>query len=86
MNVEDIEIRENQNTRGYCANFTKNGRKYYADVSRVMFCGPECMIFAYDKDNKHIDWSGVYCNRDVDISKESLLQCIKEFVEQESEP
>ena len=83
MNIEDIEIKENTNTRGYCADFTKNGRKYYADVSRVMFSGPECMIFAYDKDNKHIDWSGVYCNTEVNVSKEALLSCIKEFMEQE---
>lgn len=83
MNVEDIEIRENEVTRGYCADFTINGRKYYADVSRVMYCGPECMIFKYDKKG-NIDWSGVYADRDVSVSKESLLKCIKEFMEQES--
>ncbi len=39
------------------------------------------MIFKYDEDNE-IDWSGVYVNRDVDVSEESLLRCIKEFEEQ----
>ena len=85
MSTEDIEVRENENTRGYYADFTMNGRKYYADVSRVIFCGQECMIFTYNEDGKSIDWSGVYVNRDVKVSKEALLQCIKEFMEQEGE-
>jgi hypothetical protein len=46
-----------------------------------MFCEPECMIFEYDENGK-IDWSGVYTDRDVAVSKESLLRCVKEFAEQ----
>lgn len=81
MTTENIEIRENTVTRGYCCDFSINNKKFYADVSGVEYCGPECMIFKYDKDDR-IDWSGVYVNRDVDVSEESLLQCIKEFKEQ----
>ena len=75
------EIRENHNTSGYCCDFYINDKKFYADVSDVMFCGSECMIFEYDKDNK-IDWSGVYTDRDADVSEESLLKCINEFAGQ----
>lgn len=81
MTTDNIEIRKNNNTDGYCCDFSINNKKFYADISNVMFCGSECMIFEYDKDDK-IDWSGVYVNRDVDVSEESLLQCIKEFKEQ----
>lgn len=42
------------------------------------------MIFKYEGNDK-IDWSGIYTNRDVEVTKESLLQCIKEFAEQEGE-
>lgn len=40
------------------------------------------MIFKYVEGDK-IDWSGVYRNRDVTVSEESLLKCIKEFAEHE---
>lgn len=40
------------------------------------------MIFKYVEGDK-IDWSGVYRNRDVTVSEESLLKCIKEFAEKE---
>ena len=82
MNTE-INIRENTYTHGYCCDFYVNGKKFYADVSDVSYCGPECMIFKYINDDE-IDWSGVYANNDVSVSKESLLKCIKEFTEQES--
>ena len=85
MNTE-INIRENTYTHGYCCDFYVNGKKFYADVSDVSdveYGGPECMIFRYINDDE-IDWSGVYANRDVSVSKESLLECIKEFTEQES--
>ena len=82
MNTE-INIRENAYTHGYCCDFYVNGKKFYADVSDVTYCGPECMIFRYIDDDE-IDWSGVYANRDVSVSKESLLGCVKEFTEQES--
>ena len=82
MNTE-INIRENTYTHGYCCDFYVNGKKFYADVSDVTYCGPECMIFRYINDDD-IDWSGVYANRDVSVSNESLLGCVKEFTEQES--
>ena len=81
MNTE-INIRKNTYTHGYCCDFYVNGKKFYADVSDVPYCGLECMIFRYINDDE-IDWSGVYTNRDVSMSKESLLECIKEFTEQE---
>lgn len=82
MNTDDIKIRENSNTDGYCCDFYINNKKFYADVSYTMTCGPECMIFKYNDDDK-IDWSGVYTDRDVTVSKESMLKCIKEFAEWE---
>ena len=82
VNTDDIKIEENPNTGGYCCDFQVNNKKFYADVSRVMFCGPECMIFKYNDDDK-IDWSGIYTNRNVEVTKESLMQCIKEFIEEE---
>lgn len=82
MKTDNINIVINPNTAGYCCDFSINNRKFYADVSYTMLGEPECMIFKYDENNK-IDWSDVYCNRDVDVSKESLLSCIKEFAERE---
>lgn len=78
---DDIKIRENDNTSGYCCDFYVNNKKFYADVSCTMMCGSECMIFEYDKDD-NINWSGVYVDRDVTVSEESMLRCIKEFKEQ----
>lgn len=80
--TEDIKIKENLNTGGYCCDFCIGNKKFYADVSNAMSYGPECMIFKYKEDDT-IDWSGVYTDRDVEVTKESLLKCIKEFAEQE---
>lgn len=82
--MEIDNIRRNGGTGGYCCDFYINGKKFYADVSLEMFFEPECMIFEYDK-NGEVDWSGVYINRDVDVSEDSLLRCIKEFAKQEYE-
>lgn len=82
MNTDDIKIMRNPKTHGYYCDFYINGKKFYADVSNVMFLGPECMIFKYNDDDK-IDWSGIYTNRNVEVTKESLLECIKEFTEEE---
>ena len=85
MNTE-INIRENTYTHGYCCDFYVNGKKFYADVSDISdieYYGPECMIFRYINDDD-IDWSGVYADNDVSVSKESLLKCVKDFTEQES--
>lgn len=79
MNIDDINIRENTITSGFCCDFCINNQKFYADVSRVFKTG---MIFKYKEDDT-IDWSGVYLNENIDASKESLLQCVKEFAEQE---
>ena len=73
-------VRENDVTRGYCCDFYINNKKFYADVSRVAYCGPECMIFEYK--NGSVDWSGVYTDRDVGVNEESLLRCIRDFAEQ----
>lgn len=84
MNVEDINIRENTCTGGYCCVFHICNKKFRADVYNVFGNGPECMVFEYDE-NDEIDLSGVYYNKDVDVSKESLLRCVKEFAEKEYE-
>lgn len=80
--TEDIKIKENPNTGGYCCDFYINNKKFYADISNVMFSGAECMIFKYNEDDK-IDWSGVYCKRHITVSEESLMECIIEFAEEE---
>ena len=82
MKTGDINIVHNSNTAGYCCDFSINNEKFYADVSYTMLGEPECMIFKYGE-NRKIDWSGVYYNKDVDVSRESLLSCIKEFAEKE---
>lgn len=78
MNIDKIKIRES----GYCCDFYVNGKKFYADVCYTWIGKPECMIFKYVEGDK-IDWSDVYRNRDVTVSEESLLKCIKEFAEKE---
>lgn len=80
--TKDVKIKENPNTNGYCCEFYIGDKKFYADVSYTMTCGPECMIFKYNE-NDTIDWSGVYADRDVTVSKESLMECIIEFAEEE---
>lgn len=75
----EIKIEQNYHNGGYCADFTKNGKKYYASLANVLFCGVECMIFEYNK-NGHINWAGVYCKRDIPLCKKELLNCIEEFL------
>ncbi len=75
------EIRNNPQTGGFCCDFEYEGNKYYADVSYVEFCGNECMIFAYDcTEPSGINWGELYCNRDVSITPEALVNCIVEFI------
>ena len=82
--MERIKIERNYYNGGYFAYFTKNGKKYYASLAYAFFLRSECMIFEYDKEG-HINWAGVYCKRGLSVQKEELLNCIKEFLEEDEE-
>lgn len=80
------KIETNQKTGGFCCDFTYNGQDYWADLSYVPFCGNECMVFAKDcTEPSGINWTDLYCNRDVPISIEALINCIVEFVSEDAE-
>lgn len=80
---KEIKIERNDRTGGYFANFTKDGKKYYASLTNVLFSGNECMIFEYNKDE--IDWAGVYCKTGIPVQKKELMNCIKEFLKGDEE-
>ena len=75
-------IKDNKTTGGICAYFEKDGKHFYADVSPVPFCGTECMIFEANDKGKVISWRDLYCKRHIPVTKDSLLECIKEFCSQ----
>lgn len=66
---------------GFEAIFFKNGKKFYASLVYNIYVGRECMIFAF-KNKREIDWSGVYCKRDIEVSAQSLLACVEEFLKE----
>lgn len=76
---KNIKIEKNESNGGFCADFFKDGKKYYADVGYALFIGAECMIFEYRKDGT-INWRGVYCKRNIPVTEESLIDCITEFM------
>ena len=80
--IENLTIAPNRITGGIYGYFDVDGQQYYTDVSLICIGHPisECMIFK-SKDNQVVDWIDLYCNRDVEISEESLRRCINEFVE-----
>lgn len=82
--MERIKIERNYYNGGYFADFTKNGKKYYASLANVLFGGTECMIFKYNK-NGSINWAGVYCKRNIPVRKKELLNCIEDFLKGEEE-
>ena len=66
----------------YC-DFTHNGQKYFADLTPLPDIGimTECMIFPYKKGK--IDFcNGLYCRRNIPVTKELFISCIKEFIEE----
>ena len=77
------KIETNQKTGGFCCDFNYAGQSYWADLSYVPFCGNECMIFAREADGE-INWGDLYCNRDIPISIEALINCIIEFVSEDA--
>lgn len=74
----NIEI--NKQTGGFCCDFEHNGKKYYADLSFVPFCGTECMIFERDN-NGEVNWGELYCKRNIGIYRKKLVECIEDFKE-----
>lgn len=77
------EIKENEGRSGFHCCFSVGENRFYADITDFPFGQPECMIFRVGK-NGRINWNGVYQNRDVRVSKQTLKSCIKEFKENET--
>ena len=87
--MEDINIRENKSTGGYCAVFKHDDTWHYADLSLVdsirmyeMVRVPECMIFpCEDETGKEVDFGyEEYSSNPDEVSAEALQECIMEFI------
>ena len=76
----DYEIKANEGRSGFSCYFSVEEKRFYADITDFPLGQPECMIFSVGKRGK-INWNGVYQNKDVRVSKQSLKACIKEFQE-----
>lgn len=74
----DYEIKENEVRSGFNCYFSVGEKQFYADITDFPFGNAECMIFSISKRGE-IDWGGVYQNRKVEVSKQDLKSCIKEF-------
>ena len=74
------KIQANEGRSGFHCCFSVGEKRFYADITDFPFGQPECMIFSVGKRGK-INWDGVYQNKNVKVSKQSLKDCIKEFKE-----
>lgn len=74
-----MTISINPNTGGYYTFFNHRGQRYYADISDTTDCGPECMIFTCDAQGQVTNWTEVFGRRLNTITKELLIECIKDF-------
>ena len=80
----DYEIKANERRSGFSCYFSVGENRFYADITDFPFGQPECMIFSVGK-NGRINWKGVYQNKNVKVSKQSLKDCIKEFKERKDD-
>ena len=62
-----------------CAVFSADKKFFYASIAVIPFFGLECMIFKCNKNGDVKNWSELYCNRNVELTSECLIKCIKEF-------
>ena len=76
----DYEIKANEGRSGFNCYFTVEENRFYADITDFPLGQPECMIFSVGK-NGRINWNGVYQNKEVEVRKQALKDCIKEFKE-----
>ena len=74
------KIQANVERSGFHCYFSVEEKRFYADITDFPLGQPECMIFSVGKRGK-INWNGVYQNKNVKVSKQSLKDCIKEFKE-----
>ena len=74
------KIQTNEGRSGFHCYFSDGENRFYADITDFPLGQPECMIFSVGKRGK-INWSGVYQNKHVKVSKQALNACIKEFQE-----
>lgn len=74
------KIQANEGRSGFHCYFSYGENRFYADITDFPLGQPECMIFSVGKCGK-INWSGVYQNKKVKVSKRALKACIKEFKE-----
>lgn len=76
-----MDIEQNKYNGGFCTFFQHEGNFYYADLACTSDKGNECMIFPENEDKKITNWQEVYVNHNVNITKEDLERCVKEFCE-----
>ena len=76
----DYKIQANEGRSGFSCYFSVGESRFFADITDVLFGQAECMIFSVGKRGK-INWNGVYQNKDVEVSKQALKACIKEFAD-----
>ena len=76
----DYEIQSNEGRSGFNCYFSVGNKRFYGDITDFPSGQPECMIFSVGK-NGRINWNGLYQNKDVKVSKQELISCIKEFKE-----
>lgn len=74
----DYEIQANEERSGFNCYFYVGKNRFYADITDFLLGRPECMIFSVGK-NGRINWNGVYQNKEVEVSKQALKDCINEF-------
>ena len=74
------KIQANEGRSGFSCYFSVGEKRFYADITDFPLGQPECMILKVKK-NGRINWKGVYQNKDVEVSKQALKACIKEFQE-----
>ena len=84
----DLRI-EKRNTwfgaTAWCCCFEHKGKKYYADLTPMpLYCmslyTSECMIFDQTKATSVYLGKCVYVRQSIPVTKESLMECIEEFI------
>lgn len=77
----NYDIRLNTYTGGIYCFFEHRGEEFCADLSTIPFAfgySSECMIFPA-KNGKVEKYEDLYCNRDVRVTDNDLIDCIEEF-------
>ena len=75
-------IQRNYYNGGWACIFKHNEQEYFADLCLVPFADyTECMIFKSEGGQLTMkNAKDLYCKRDIDVTKENLVACIEEFI------